>query len=276
MVSSTLPAFSQASLKGTYAFTSIGRGGDAPCAAIGVITFDGNGNISGSSTTNLPGRTFQERLQVKAKLQGTYTVDADESGFGSCSVKSLLPDNSIQETGYRFMINQVEAVGGAKVAQLVTLIQDKLDPVTGSLNTLTATRLPDEGVFSLASIKGTYSGIGFARGGQATISGTGFITYDGKGNTHASNTQSFPGPTFGERVFQTYDTPAGTYTVNEDGTGTIVSAQEFQTGAVADLVITNAKVVDGLKVAQEYFFILRDLLPTGGLATSVIYKREPD
>lgn len=276
MVFSTSLAINNASLKGTYAFTSIGRGGDAPCAAIGIITFDGRGNISGSSTTNLPGSTFQERLQVKASLQGTYTVDVDGSGFGSCCLKSMFSDGSTQEIGYRFMLNQVEAVGGSKVAQLVTLIQDKLEPVTGSLNTATATRLPDEGVFSLASIKGTYSGIGFAWGGRAAISGTGFITYDGKGNTYASNTQSFPGTTFGERVFYTYDTPAGTYTVNEDGTGTIVSAQEYQIGAVADLVITKAKVIDGVKVAQEYFFILRDLLPTGGLATSIIYKREPD
>lgn len=276
MVSSISLAISNASLNGTYAFTSIGRGGDAPCAAIGIINFDGNGNVSGSSTTNLPGSTSQERLLVKASLQGTYTIDVDESGFGSCSLKSFVSDGSTQEIGYRFMINQVEAVDGSKVAKLVTLIQDKLDLVTGSLNTATATRLPDEGVFSLASIKGTYSGIGFAWGGRAAISGTGFITYDGKGNTHASNTQSFPGATFGERVFYTYDTPAGTYTVNEDGTGTIVSAQEYQIGAVADLVITKSQVLDGVKVAQEYFFILRDLLPTGGLATSVIYKREPD
>lgn len=276
MTSSESPDFSNAILKGTYAFTSIGRGGDAPYAAIGVISFDGNGNIAGSCAANLPGRTFQERIQIKASLKGAYTVDADGSGFGSSTETSLLPDGSTQETGYRFMINQVEAIGGARVAQLVTLIQEKLDPVTGGLNTATATRLPDEGVFSLASIKGTYSGVGFAWGGRAPITGTGFITYDGNGNTHASNTQSFPGAAFGERTFYTYDTPAGTYTVNEDGTGTIVSAQEYQTGAVADLVITKAKVVDGVKVAQEYFFILRDLLPTGGLATSVIYKREPD
>lgn len=267
-------AINNATLKGTYSFTSIGRGGDAPCAAIGIITFDGNGNVLGTFTTNLPGPTFQERIQVKASPKGTYTVEAGDSGFGSCNLASVLPDGSTQEVGYRFMINQVEMDGGANVAQRVTLIQDKLDPVTGSLNTGTATRLPDEGVFSLASIKGTYSGVGFAWGGRAAITGTGFITYDGEGNTNASNTQSFPRQTFGERVFYTYDTPAGTYTVNEDGTGTIVSAQEYEVGAVADLVITNAKVVNNVKVAQEYFFILRDLLPTGGLATSVIYKRQ--
>lgn len=276
MTSPGFLSFSNTSLKGTYAFTSIGRGGDAPYAALGIVVFDGSGNIIGSSTANLPGRSFQERIQVKASLRGTYGVDADQSGFGSSTLTSLLSDGSDQEMRYHFMINQVATVGGAKVASLVTLIQDRLDPVTGSLNTATATRLPDEGVFSLASIKGTYSGVGFAWGGRVPITGTGFITYDGDGNTHASNTQSFPGSTFGERTFYTYATPAGTYTVNEDGTGTIVSAQEYETGAVADLVVTKAKVVDGVRVAQEYFFILRDLLSTGGLATSTIYKREPD
>ena len=68
MTSFDLLDFSNATLKGTYAFTSIGRGGDAPYAAIGVIFFDGTGNIAGSCAANLPGRTFQERIQVKAPL----------------------------------------------------------------------------------------------------------------------------------------------------------------------------------------------------------------
>lgn len=149
-------------------------------------------------------------------------------------------------------------------------------PRRGGLVTAFLTRLPDEGVFGLESLRGTYSGVGFANGGLTPVSGAGYITFDGQGGTNASNIQNFPGASFGERVFVTFDTPAGQYTVGEDGIGTITSAQEYEVGAVADLVITHAKVIDGIKVAQEYFWFIRDLLPTGGLATSRIGKQFPD
>lgn len=272
----TLEEFTSASLRGTYALTNIGRGGWAPCASIGILHFDGRGGITGTISTNLPGRSFQERVLLRGSVAGTYTVDADGSGFGSTIMAPTYSDGSTAEISSRFTINQVQIIDSVPTAQRLTFIQEKLDSITGSLNTAFVTRLPDAGQFTLASIKGTYSGVGFGRDGQTPVTGMGFITYDGNGNTNASNTQNFPGASFSERIFVTFVTPNGRYTVNEDGTGTITSAQEYETGAVADLVITSAKVIDNIKVAQEYFFILRDLLPTGSLATSVIYKRLPD
>jgi hypothetical protein len=47
--------FTPASLEGTYAIASVGRGGQAPEASVGVAAFDGGGNFSGRIFTNRPG-----------------------------------------------------------------------------------------------------------------------------------------------------------------------------------------------------------------------------
>jgi len=226
--------------------------------------------------TNMPGRSFQERSVLEGSVEGTYAVDENGIGFGSAETVYRYSDGLPRATEARFMINQAEVLDDVPIAQTVTMLQEGLDLATGSLNTLSLTRLPDEGVFTLSSLQGTYSGVGFASGGQTPVSGTGFITFDGNGGTNASNTQNFPGTTFRERVFVTFDTPGGQYTLGENGIGSITSAQEYSVGAVAHMVITHAKVINGIKVAQEYFWFLRDLLPTGGLATSRISKQFPD
>jgi hypothetical protein len=267
--------FNNASIRGAYALTSFAEGGRAPSASIGMLRFDGQGNISGQIITNMPGRTYQERLVQEGSVEGTLTVDEIGLGFGQAEFVCRYDDMALT-TAARFMINQAETSSTRAIAQSVTVMQEGLDPLTGGLVTASLTRLPDEGMFGLESLRGTYSGVGFADGGLSPVSGTGYITFDGQGGTNASNVQNFPGASFGERVFVTFDTPAGQYTIGENGIGTITSAQEYEVGAVADLVVTRAKVIGGVKVAQEYFWFLRDLLPTGGLATSRISKQFPD
>jgi hypothetical protein len=269
-------AFSNASIQGVYALTSLAEGGRAPGASIGMLRFNGQGNVSGQIITNMPGPTYQERRVEQGSVEGTYTVDETGVGFGRTETVHRYGDGTVLATAARFMINQAEASITESMAQSLTVMQEGLDPATGGLVTASLTRLPDDGGFSLESLRGTYSGVGFAYGGQSPVSGTGFITFDGQGGTNASNVQNFPGASFDERVFVTFDTPAGQYTLGENGIGTITSAQEYEVGAVADLVITRAKVIGGIKVAQEYFWFLRDLLPTSGLATSRISKQFPD
>ena len=269
-------AFSNASIRGVYALTSLAEGGRVPSASIGMLRFDGQGHISGQIITNMPGRTYQERQVQEGSVEGTLTVDEIGLGFGRTEIVYRYGDGMVLTTAARFMINQAETSSTKAMAQSLTVMQEGLDPATGGLVTASLTRLPDEGVFGLESLRGTYSGVGFAYGGLSPVSGTGYITFDGQGGTNASNVQNFPGASFGERVFVTFDTPAGQYTIGENGIGTISSAQEYEVGAVADLVVTRAKMIGGVKVAQEYFWFLRDLLPTGGLATSRIGKQFPD
>ena len=62
---------------------------------------------------------------------------------------------------------------------------------------------------------------------------------------------------------------AGKYTVNADGTGNVSNGGVF-------FVITRANLVDGIKVAQEYSFIVRDLIPTTGNLVTGVAKRLSD
>jgi hypothetical protein len=63
--------FSNASLIGNYAVANIGSGGRTPQAGVSVTTYDGKGSFSGVTIQDLPGRTFRERVFVKASFKST-------------------------------------------------------------------------------------------------------------------------------------------------------------------------------------------------------------
>ncbi len=85
--------FSNATLKGTYAFVT--AGGSPTEAAYGLIVADGNGNItSGKLTLNVPRSVLVPgaagRTTVPATVtSGSYTVNAD--GTGSASATASIP-----------------------------------------------------------------------------------------------------------------------------------------------------------------------------------------
>lgn len=273
MLPTVSEGFTNASLKGNYAVTCIGQGGQVESAFVGIFTFDGNGNMSGLTNANLPGSAFGERILVQATLTGTYSVDADGSGYGSSTALMTLPSGLTRENSTILLITRAAVVNDVKIAQEICLMENNPDPTTGSLNMIFATRHPDEGEFSLASFQGTYGGPGIGRGGQvpAAAIGVGAVNFDGNGNFTAVDIQNLPAALFGERRTVTFDTPAGRYLVNKDGTGTIIG----ENGQAA-LVITRAQVVNNVRVAQEYFFVTNDLLPpTGNLVTTLVTKRLP-
>jgi hypothetical protein len=68
----TLPdegKFTNASLRGEYAYTLLGHGGPAPQAGLGVMTYDGQGQFTGNATVNLPGSSYGERSFVSAEAK---------------------------------------------------------------------------------------------------------------------------------------------------------------------------------------------------------------
>jgi hypothetical protein len=66
---------SNASVIGRWGFTTEGTIlGVGPLAAVGVISFDAQGNLSGKQTRSLNGLVAEETLS------GTYTVNADGTG----------------------------------------------------------------------------------------------------------------------------------------------------------------------------------------------------
>jgi hypothetical protein len=276
-MASMLPTLSEqfetASFKGNYAVCCVPEGGHAQSASIGVLTFDGNGRVSGPMMTNLPGARFGERIQLDASIEGTYTVDDDGSGFGSLTASSTAADGVRQDLTAVLLIGKAEVVGRAKIAQEASIMVDAVDPRTGGLSIMLASRHPDEGEFSMASFSGTYGGPGWGRGGQTPPSaiGIGAVHFDGNGNFTAVDVQNLPGATFLERRRLSQDTPNGQYTLDKDGRG-MVSRE----GAHAHFVVTKAKVSGNVRIVLEYFFITDDLvLPTANLVTTNVTKRLP-
>jgi len=251
--------FANTSLQGIYAVAGAGWGGRASMASIGTIRFDGKGHASGLMRQSVPGETFGERQLIEFPFEGSYQVNADGSG-------TTLSMGGKFET--RLAITRTEIVDGSRAAQEFSLMAKDLEPSTGSLNLATATRLPDTGKFSNASLKGAYVGVTIGRGGQTAGAGFGLIRYDGNGHFSEHNIANVQGDSFRERRF-VMGTDAGNYTVNADGTGFVAD------GGVV-FVITRAEIVDGIKIAHEYAFIVRELIPTTGNLFTGVTRRLSD
>jgi hypothetical protein len=70
--------FTNASISGGYAFGISGTAVNSPEAGSGVVTADGNGNItSGEETVNIGG------ISCHATLTGTYSVNANGTGIAT-------------------------------------------------------------------------------------------------------------------------------------------------------------------------------------------------
>lgn len=253
-------AFGLSSLQGTYAVRGAGWGGQAPLAAIGLLAFGGDGTVSGRTLQSLPGDRFGERRLLESPVEATCTVAANGTG-------SIVPAGG-GDTLAQFAITRVAAAGGAWIAQDVSLVFRALEPVTGSLVTGRATRLPDEGAFTDASLSGTYVGTSVGRGGQTPGAGFGVLIYDGAGRFSETNITNVQAGSFRDRTFVT-GADQGVYAVNADGTGTVAN------GGVV-FVITRAEVVGGIRRALEYAFIVRDLVPATGSHVTGITRRRSD
>src|SRR5262244_1999435 len=73
--------YTVASLHGSYAFVGAYAGGIG--LSLGAIQFDGNGNLTSTTTVNYskPGSTTRERTIVTTTQEGTYTVNCNGTGL---------------------------------------------------------------------------------------------------------------------------------------------------------------------------------------------------
>jgi hypothetical protein len=265
--------FTNASLEGAYAVTSVSTGGQGESAAIGVFRFSGEGRLTGAITVNGVGQLFGERQVMNASLEGTYVVDDNGSGYGSTRAVVSFEQGFTREVTSTILITQAGILNETLIAQEIALMEDGVESITGAMNMVQAIRHPDKGEFSLASFQGTYGGPGISRGGRTPASaiGIGAVNFDGEGNFTAVDIQNLPGTGFRERRNASFDTTDGRYTINADGTGMIIAP-----GGQAHLVVSRARTDGDLKVALEYFFITDDLHPqTGNLVTARVSKRLP-
>lgn len=258
--------FSNASLIGNYAVANIGHGGHTPQAGVSVATYDGKGSFSGFTIQDLAGHTFRDRVFVRAPFAGTYSIS--ESGEGTGTITTTMPDGSKHDVIIAMVITKSTKKDGAEVAEEFAFMHEQLLPTSANLLTLQATRLPDDGKFTNASLKGEYAYTLLGHGGAVPQAGLGLMNYDGKGRFTGNATVNLPGRSYGERAFVSapFVRP---YTVNADGTGTATPPGESD----IVFVITKADVVEGVKIAKEVFFIVREINPaTGDLLTGVITR----
>ena len=134
--------------------------------------------------------------------------------------------------------------------------------------------------FTKASLKGFYSA---QEAGDGDVSaGFGVIVYDGLGKTTRRLTVNAPAEDGGRRILEFPG--EGTYTVNDDGTGTATYTNTSADGTTStvhfDFVITKAEVVfppkiPSAKLATEIFAVQREAGQTVSLVTSV-QKRVPE
>jgi hypothetical protein len=75
--------FTDADVRGAYAFSFQGTAGGAPVAAVGVIAANGKGRVTrGARTINLGGTTARQTFTC------TYAVNPDGTGSATCPVSA--------------------------------------------------------------------------------------------------------------------------------------------------------------------------------------------
>jgi hypothetical protein len=252
--------FTVASLEGTFALNVTGHGGQASFAALGVLRFDGRGNVLGSLVENRPADRYGERTIVNVDYRATFTVDA--RGIGTIA---LVPSG---EEDCTVAIRETDTTNGTRVVQELSLVFRHLDVSTGSLKTAVGTRLPEDVEFNNASLKGRYIGASIGRGGQVLAAGFGVLDYDGMGGFSESNMANVQGDSFRDRQWVA-GSDRGPYAVRANGMGVV------DEGGVV-FVITRAKLNDKVAVAEEYAFFVRDLVPQTGVLFTGSTKKLSD
>jgi hypothetical protein len=96
--------FSNASLQGAYAVWGVSDGPDGTVAGVGVISFDGNGNVSAVVTFNQPDPVHGGRVLSQREGKGSYTVKKDGQGIlegisGSVEVEDIFVITRSNEEG---------------------------------------------------------------------------------------------------------------------------------------------------------------------------------
>lgn len=200
-LSAEATTYSKASLKGSYSFlTNLWTANPSTnqFAMIGVLSFNGTGTVTGSYTSISLG-VFQT-----GTLGGTYTVNSNGTGTIAFTAGSTA----------QFAITLDSTAAG--VAHGVQLLQtnDSNNEIVSGTAVLQSTTAE---TYSVASLKGNFSfqwGLWTADASQSQASVIGVGSIDGKGTLKDSTTMVLDGK------LQT-GTQTGTYTVNQDGSGSI-------------------------------------------------------
>jgi hypothetical protein len=189
---------SVASLRGNYVLTEVQAAGSA---ALGLLSFDGQGNVSGTEdVSGIPG------CALGTPVTGTYSVNSDGTGalnLSPCSINGGTVEVFITPIDFVLRTFKGAAADGFLVMP------------GNSFATATLRRRPGKSSgYSLAALApGAYSLSfrGYINGPEA---GVGTLTSDGLGNATVSETWINGGALC-------TTTTNGTYSVNRDGSGVL-------------------------------------------------------
>lgn len=190
---------SLATLNGSYGFFGeapatlvVEPGQELGLVVVGIIRFDGHGNLSGESIDNLAGWGGSG----VARFVGTYTVNPD------CTYSGAHTDEAAQTLHF------VGTISGSGMLQEMHFVVT--DPGWGALGTVK--KIPAGGC-SLATLQGSYAlfgqGVVPAFTPPAPIAHVGTVTYDGAGNLFGSDTIMLNGTVIP-------DTFTGKYTLTQE------------------------------------------------------------
>jgi len=200
-LSARAAGFGNGSLKGSYSFLIDRWTADVSTdqfAMVGVMSFDGAGNVTGSYTS------MSANVAQSGALGGTYSVSSNGSGSIDLTTGSTA----------QFAIALNSTVGG--VAHGVQLIEtnDTSNEVISGTAVLQST---SPMTYSAASLKGTFAFLGNTWTDDASQAEDGDIaifTFDGKGHLQATVSSMYAGTLYTNTV-------NGAYTVSPKGTGTL-------------------------------------------------------
>jgi hypothetical protein len=194
--------FSNASLKGTYSFStnlSTANASTNQFAMVGVLAFDGAGHVTGSFTS-----ISFDTVQT-GTLSGTYTVSSNGTGTITFTTGS---------TAHLAITLNSTVSGVAHGVQLLQINDSSNEILSGTAVLQSTTTL----TYSVASVKGNFAFQYNPRTAAVSLAedgGIGIFTFDGKGNLKGTATIMFDGGLFGGPF------TGAVYTVNPDGSGTI-------------------------------------------------------
>lgn len=198
--------FSSKTLTGDYVLAESGTVGSASgLAAIGRLTFDGNGGVSGWELVRNSNRN------VTTTCTGTYAIEPDGRGTLILTHTEPTPvaegeEASTTQSAYEFVVHGAGSVG------------DSLSAIRSDNGTAVTVHLTRAQVgASVSSLKGAYvlSERGTAgSAGETTLAGLGLVNLDGMGGVSGWETVRFAGGSLTTKF-------VGTYSIDAGGVGTM-------------------------------------------------------
>ena len=202
-------------LKGSYGFLITSAvaptSSDGGSAVLGVLNFDSAGNVAGTYNLQTGGSADSPAVNLTGSLTGSYAVNPDGTGTTKLTL----------DAGITFIFATVVTDGGQGLQLVATGCTDACD--LGGIVVSGVARAAYTG-----PVKGAF-GFQF-NNGPVPGESVGVCTFDGAGNAAVSLTfvsaPSGPGhDPHNAPVFQ--GTSTGTYTLNPDGSGTLLLPAAF-------------------------------------------------